>query len=323
VRGPCAIIWPNVVAADSRSDQPIQSCDFYPTILDMLDLDPQPDQFFDGISITPTLRGESQQRDEIYTYFPHSPRIPDWLPPAVSVVKGDWKLIRLFHNGDNGDHRWKLFNLRQDIGEQNDLASSQPERVKALDELIEKYLVDRGAVLPTANPNFDHTKYDVANEGKAEPHGKKRKKKRAKKSSPPVASWVANHDCDLTLKNNALVVTSTGGDPYLISRLENKGPAGKYKLLITISSNSSTEGEVFWEEKNSRPRFAENRKVDFEVTCDGKPHRYEIEFETKQALVSVRIDPSTEPGTISISELELQNENGETVKQWDFKTQKK
>jgi arylsulfatase A-like enzyme len=322
VRGPCSIIWPDVVAANSRSDQPIQSCDFYPTILDMLELEPQPNQSFDGISITPTLRGEQQQRDEIYTYFPHSPGIPDWLPPAVSVVKGDWKLIRLFQNGDDGEHRWKLYNLQQDIGEQNDLANDKPEKVKELDKLIEQFLIDTKAVQPTANPNFDPTKYRLADEGKAEPHGKNKKKRKPSKPLPAVASWTPTNDCKLALEDNALVVTSTGGDPYLTSRLDQTVAPGKHKLTITMASNSSGPGYLFWEEQNSKPRFAVNRRSAFEINHDGKFHNYEVEFQTKKKPLSIRLDPSMGPGQISISAIEVQNEAGTTVKKWNFETPK-
>ena len=319
VRGPCLVVWPTVVSANSRSDQPIQSCDFYPTILEMLNLEAKPNQSFDGMSIVPTLRGQSQQRDEIYTYFPHSPGIPDWLPPAVSVVKGDWKLIRLFQNGESGDHRWKLYNLTQDIGEQNDLSLDQPERVKTLDQLIETFLIDTEAVLPTANPNFDATKYHVENEGKAEPHGKN-KKKQAKRSKPmpPVATWSPVNDCTLALNDGALVVTSTGTDPYMTSRLKESIAPGKYKISITMASDSSEAGFVFWEEVNSKPRYAVGRRTEFAINNDGKSQQYDVEIEAKEPLVSIRLDPSNAPGKISISAIEIKKHDGTMVKKWGF-----
>ena len=51
VRGPAIVAFPGHVQAGSRSDEVIQSCDFYPTLLELLDIKPQPDQSFDGISI--------------------------------------------------------------------------------------------------------------------------------------------------------------------------------------------------------------------------------------------------------------------------------
>ena len=50
--------------------------------------------------MVPALRGENLERNGIFTYFPHNPRVPDWLPPSASVHHGDWKLIRIFHGGE-------------------------------------------------------------------------------------------------------------------------------------------------------------------------------------------------------------------------------
>ncbi len=139
IREPMVVIWPGVTPPGSRSDAVVQSCDFYPTILDMLALKPQPEQRFDGISIVPALKGLPLQREAIFTYFPHDPKVPDWLPPSVAVHQGDWKLIRIFYGGENGAHRWKLFNLRNDPSEQDDLAKQQPGRVKQMDALIDTF----------------------------------------------------------------------------------------------------------------------------------------------------------------------------------------
>ncbi len=169
IRVPCIVDWPGHIAPGSRSDAVVQSSDFYPTLLDALGLKPSPDQRFDGISILPALRGEPLGREAIFTYFPHNPPVPEWLPPAVAVHRGDWKLVRIFHGGENGAHRWKLFNLREDLGETNDLAAKEPERVKAMDGLIEKFLTDTAAVVPLPNPAFDPAKYNPVSEGRAKP----------------------------------------------------------------------------------------------------------------------------------------------------------
>lgn len=166
VREPCIVKWPGVVSGGSHSDAVIQSCDFYPTILDMLGLKPQKGQLFDGISIVPALKGHALAREAIFTYFPHDPKVPDWLPPAITVLRGDWKLIRIFFGGENGAHRWKLFNLKDDLSEQNDLAEKEPAHVKELDALIEAFLKNTQAVLPVPNPAFDPAQYHPEDEGK-------------------------------------------------------------------------------------------------------------------------------------------------------------
>jgi len=175
-RVPCVVSWPGIVQPGSRSDEIIRGCDFHPTLLDALGLKPAANRKFDGISILPAWKGGTLERKATFTYFPHSPGVPDWMPPAVSVTSGDWKLIRIFHGGENGAHRWKLYNLAEDIGERNDLADKQPERVKAMDALIETFLPDTHAVLPVPNPAFDPKQYHPELEGVPthQPKGKKR-----------------------------------------------------------------------------------------------------------------------------------------------------
>jgi len=155
-REPCIVAWPRLTKPGSRNDTVIQSTDFYPTFVQLLGLKTQPGQIFDGVSIANTFAGKPLERKAIFTYFPHSPRIvPDVLPPAVAAIAGDWKLIRLFYEGENGAHAYRLYNLKQDVGEMHDLAAAQPERVKELDALIEKFLTDTKAVTPKPNPNYN------------------------------------------------------------------------------------------------------------------------------------------------------------------------
>lgn len=155
-REPCIIAWPGLTKAGSRNDTVIQSEDFFPTFVKLLGLKTPPGQIFDGIDIAPTFDGKPLDRQAIFTFFPHSPsNVPDFLPPAVTVVAGDWKLIRLFYEGENGSHAYRLYNLKDDIGEQRDLAAAQPERVHELDALIEKFLTDTKAVTPKPNPNYN------------------------------------------------------------------------------------------------------------------------------------------------------------------------
>ena len=155
VREPCIVAWPGLTVPGSRNDTVIQSEDFFPTFVKLLGLKTPPHQIFDGTNIGDTFVGKPLDRQAIFTYFPHSPKVPDTLPPAVTVTAGDWKLIRLFYQGENGAHAYRLYNLKNDIGEQHDLAAAQPERVKTLDALIEKFLVDTRAVTPKPNPDYD------------------------------------------------------------------------------------------------------------------------------------------------------------------------
>ncbi|MCP4311936.1 MAG: N-acetylgalactosamine 6-sulfate sulfatase (GALNS), partial [Bacteroidetes bacterium] len=86
-------------------------------------------------------------------------KVPNWLPPSVAVHAGDWKLIRLFHQGEDGRHEYRLYNLKWDIGEKNNLSNMYPEKVAELDLLIENHLTDANAVVPLPNPDFDPNQF--------------------------------------------------------------------------------------------------------------------------------------------------------------------
>jgi arylsulfatase A-like enzyme len=165
-RVPCVVVWPGITTAGTRSSAIVQSEDYYPTLLSGLGLKPATDQKFDGASILPALKGEPLDGKTVFQYFPHDPGVRDWLPPAVSVHRGDWKLIRIFHGGEKGADRHLLFNLRDDLSEKTDLAARKPEIVSELDALIEKFLADTKAVVPVVNPAFDPAKYHPEIEGK-------------------------------------------------------------------------------------------------------------------------------------------------------------
>jgi len=145
-RVPCAVIWPDKVKPGSTSDALLSSTDFYPTILEMLGLKPQPGQRFDGLSQVPALLGGRG-------FFPHYTPATGNIPGAW-VRRGDWKLIRFFCDGPGQADRVELYNLREDIGETKDLAAANPQTVKQLDARLSAYLRDTRAILPEPNPSY-------------------------------------------------------------------------------------------------------------------------------------------------------------------------
>jgi arylsulfatase A-like enzyme len=171
-RVPCVVAWPGVTTGGATCDVAIQSEDYYPTLLAGLGLSPETGQSFDGMSFFPVLRGEPMAREALFQYFPHEPAVPDWLPPSVSIHQGDWKLIRIFHGGENGEHRYLLFNLKEDLSESQNLAAERRDKVQELDQLITEFLQKTNAVLPQPNPQFDPTTYRAELEGKPVPKAK-------------------------------------------------------------------------------------------------------------------------------------------------------
>ncbi len=318
VRGPAIVVQPGQIEAGSRSDQIIQSSDYYPTLLDMLAIDAQPNQQFDGISIVPALQGKPLDREAIFTYFPHSPGVPDWLPPSVSVHSGNWKLIRIFHGGESHAHRYKLFNLKQDIGENKNLASEFPNRTEQLDALIERHLVETSAARPLPNPRFDPSKYDLSKEGKAELKGGANapKKGTSGPKAKPVAGWQPGGTCKLSVSGGVLHVNSTGKDPYFSYQLPKAAPAAAFTLYVRMKSNSTGDGQIFWKERDRA--FGADRSRFFEVRHGNEEHEYAVKFTAEHPVQSVRIDPSRGKGKITISSVRLTGIDGKLIHEWTF-----
>lgn len=63
--------------------------------------------------------------------------------PSSTLRQGDWKLI-YYHI----DQRFELFNLAQDLGEKNNLAASQPQRVRQLAKQLTQLLEQHRAPMP-------------------------------------------------------------------------------------------------------------------------------------------------------------------------------
>ena len=166
VRVPTVISYPGITNPGTRTDALIQSTDFYPTLLHLAKIKLPENHTLDGIDITKTLKGEPLKRTGIFTYFPHQPAVPDWLPTSISVHSGDWKLIRLFHQGKDFTHQYLLYNLKWDISEHNNLAEAYPQKVKALDSLIEQHIKETKAIIPVPNPTFNKSKHKPENIGK-------------------------------------------------------------------------------------------------------------------------------------------------------------
>lgn len=227
-RVPCVVAWPGHVKPDTRSEAVLQSEDYYPTLLEALDLKPAADQRFDGVSVLPAWRGEAFERGAIFQFFPHNPAVPDWLPPAVSVHRGDWKLIRIFHGGEKGAHRYLLFNLRDDLGEKSNLAAAKPELVAELDALIEKCLADTKAVVPVPNPAFDPAHYDPSEEGQQKPKKKKEPAKvaAAKVDGDPALQGWKTRQCAGSVRDGIARITDLTDNSFLgFAPSKHGGPA--------------------------------------------------------------------------------------------------
>lgn len=151
IREPTIVRWPGHTAPGSVSDEPVISHDFYPTLLAAAGLEMMPEQHIDGVSLVPVLNGSADDlgREALYWHYPHYGNQGG--SPGSVVRAGDWKLIEWFEP----DKGIELFNLADDIGEQNNLAQQHPEKVKELYAMLEAWRAEVDAKLPTVNPKAE------------------------------------------------------------------------------------------------------------------------------------------------------------------------
>ena len=148
VRVPLIIKWPGVTKPGSLCHTPVIGVDFYPTLLAMTGVMPSPG-VVDGESIEPLLRQSgSIKRDAIYWHYPHYHQTGG--TPHGAIREGDFRLVEFYE-----DNHVELYNLKEDIGETNDLAAALPEKTAALRQKLHDWRQQVDAQMPTPNPKYD------------------------------------------------------------------------------------------------------------------------------------------------------------------------
>src|SRR4051794_13699598 len=151
VRVPYIFRWTGKIAAGKTNTTPINSVDLYPTLVEVAGGKRPADYPLDGVSYASLLTGakSSLDRDALYWHFPGylGAGPGQWrTTPAGSVRVGDWKLLEFFEDG-----RRELYNLKDDIGEDHNLAKENAAKVDELHEKLVAWREKVGAKMPTRN----------------------------------------------------------------------------------------------------------------------------------------------------------------------------
>lgn len=154
IRVPLAMRWPGVIRPGSVCETPVTSVDFYPTFLELCGAKADPAYTLDGVSLMPLLKGEplNDPGRAIFWHFPvyygNKQKNGVWVNTPCSAIRADdFKLIEFFE-----DNRLELYNLREDIGETKNLASSDHERATAMHRKLQQWQADTRAFIPHRNP---------------------------------------------------------------------------------------------------------------------------------------------------------------------------
>lgn len=127
IRVPFLMQFPGTIEAAKVYKEPITSLDLFPTSLGLAGL-PVPQQS-DGVDLIPYLTGEKAGA-------PHDTLF--WRVGSQGALrKGDWKIVRERQGREPGP--WMLYDLSEDIGETEDKASLEKEKLEELVKAWEAY----------------------------------------------------------------------------------------------------------------------------------------------------------------------------------------
>ncbi|MEM7313937.1 MAG: sulfatase-like hydrolase/transferase [Planctomycetota bacterium] len=132
---PACAVWPGVIPPNSSTSVRCSTVDYFPTIAKLTGYEfrSKDDRPMDGMDLMPVIQGTIKHRptDLFFGYRRLHGNVD-----GQAIISGDWKLLR----EAKPDGRVRLFDLKTDPYEKNDLASKEPkqrevmmQRMKAID----------------------------------------------------------------------------------------------------------------------------------------------------------------------------------------------
>lgn len=285
-RVPLMVRWPGTIKPGSTSDAIVGPIDLYPTILDALDVQPNPEQIIDGVSILPVLKGEGTvDRDGYFTWFPH-------LVPAVSVRHGEWKLIRRFQPHPAYPAIRELYNLSEDIGETNNLAETLPEKVKQLDALIDRFVERTGALYPQPNPAYQPGH-----------------------STRGSTVGLVPKFCKISLADGAMRMEADGRTPFLgTTQIRFSGPL---KMRLRVRSSTGGPGQVRWKMAGQDNFPANGQSVDFDFAGGDQWQELTVDLPVQARPQIVRLYLPASQSPVEIQSIRFSGP-GKQQRVWSF-----
>ncbi|GAA4809873.1 sulfatase [Litoribaculum gwangyangense] len=186
IREPYLIYVPWRNSNGEINNYPVTGADFYPTILDYANIDLNPNQHQDGISLKPLIDNNADLgKRPLFWHYPHYGNQGG--DPSSIIRESDWKLIHYYEDESN-----ELYNLNDDPYEQNNIANQYPEITDKLYQKLKNWLLSVDAKFPAKDLEFDSIKrsdYDKQIREKRLPSLEKERLEMLSKDFQPNNDW--------------------------------------------------------------------------------------------------------------------------------------
>ncbi len=136
IRVPMIVSWPALIKPGTVTDQYVIIDDFFPTILSLAGIKKyEMVQQIDGISMVPIFANPSYSDTSRALIWHYPNKWNNQAGPGINyysaIRKGSWKMVYSMRDGKK-----ELYNLKNDIGENHDLASFYPSKTNELYDLL-------------------------------------------------------------------------------------------------------------------------------------------------------------------------------------------
>lgn len=146
IRVPLIVRAPGLTPAGGESNRVVVGSDYYATLLELANISTPAGQAVDSESFVESLRALPEQRGPAIWHYPHYGNQGG--RPGAAIRDGDWKLIEWYADTPaNSDI--ELYNLADDLGEQNDLSAEHPERREAMLKQLRGWRGELQVAMPT------------------------------------------------------------------------------------------------------------------------------------------------------------------------------
>ncbi|MGB7343344.1 MAG: sulfatase-like hydrolase/transferase [Pirellulaceae bacterium] len=127
IRVPGIVRWPGHIEPGTVSNVPVIGSDIFATVLDVTGIDLPADRTIDGVSMLPAFQGKPVERKVPLFWRTHVSSADS----RIALRIDQWKIV-----GNDKMDEFQLFQIEEDPREQNDLATSKPDKLAEMKKTL-------------------------------------------------------------------------------------------------------------------------------------------------------------------------------------------